>query len=600
MKCPVCENNCVIPEGSAGKCGLYVNRKGKIVERRPDRYLIISPIIIETMPMLHFHPRGKFLQISTVGCNFDCPGCISTVLVRKMGTGPAWLQKKGPDEIVREAVQKECMGICFLMNDPLASLPTFHGVAKKARERGLLVGCSSNAFFTEDSLTKLLPYLDFINVGLKGSSDLQYRLCGALSAKPVWRNIEKLHKAGVHVEVSCIYRKDQKNDIHRLAGKIAKISTEIPLQVMRFIPVENADPAMEASIREAEETCRSLRKHLHYVYLFNSPGTDHLNTYCHNCGQLIFKRDFYGPMGARLKSSRVMTAGDKISCAMCGTVIPLKSNGIGDREDQFKEAAFQGGYPFTRALEILESIAITIMGTSDKNTIIHVWNEYANRKTLQKLHQDIQDPDTFIALVRSIGDSIHLSEKASRLANHLDSVLEEIRRKSAAIEKRPRVYYAMGKPLFCIKGERMENRLVEIAGGTSVNKELEIDGRPGENITVDQLNGLNPEVIFISAFISSSVDDFCDECKRLGISADAVKNRRVYNHPAPGWDFGSPRWVLGLMYIANVLHPDLFRYDMPSAAESFYTGFYNVHFSPDSINRSFSKPTSNWKPGAAR
>jgi cell division FtsZ-interacting protein ZapD len=26
-----------------------------------------------TMPILHFHPAAKFLQISTMGCNFDCP-----------------------------------------------------------------------------------------------------------------------------------------------------------------------------------------------------------------------------------------------------------------------------------------------------------------------------------------------------------------------------------------------------------------------------------------------------------------------------------------------------------------------------------------------
>jgi pyruvate-formate lyase-activating enzyme len=587
-----------LPEGSAGKCGLYLNQGGKIVERYPDKYLIISPITIETMSLLHFHPREKFLQVSTVGCNFDCPGCISTVIAREMDPGQFRLLDRKPEEIVREAAEKECLGISFLMNDPLASWPTFVNVAKKAKENGLLVGCSSNAFFTESSLAQILPYLDFINIGIKGFSEQIYRQCGARSAKPVWRNIEILYKSGVHVEVSCMYRRNEEKDLLGLARKIARISPDIPLQVMRFIPMEDADPALETSIREAEEACLALQKWLRYVYLFNSPGTDYLTTYCPNCGKWVFKRDFYGPMGARLKSSRVKVAG-KVSCALCGTVLPFRIGKMRSQTDCFREADFEGGYPFTRALEILESIAITV-GINNKGAIVQVWNDYANQKVLHKLHRDVQNPDTFISLIRSIGASIGRTGEASKLVDYLESILSEIKEKSAFIQKRPRVYYAMGKPLFCIKGERMENQLVEIAGGISMNKKLEIIGRPGETIPVDQLNRLNPEVIFISAFISSSVDDFYEDCVRTGVRTDAVKNRRIYAHPAPGWDFGSPRWVLGLMYIANALHPDLFQFDILSEADKFYRKFYNSPFLSNEINRSFSKPSSTWRFATAK
>ena len=60
-------------------------RAGDSVEEvYPDRYLAVSPISVETMPMLHFHPGAKFLQISTIGCNFECPGCISAVVVKEI------------------------------------------------------------------------------------------------------------------------------------------------------------------------------------------------------------------------------------------------------------------------------------------------------------------------------------------------------------------------------------------------------------------------------------------------------------------------------------------------------------------------------------
>ena len=593
MKCPVCENSCALEEGNTGRCGLYVNHGGRVLERYPDRYLIISPITIETMPMLHYRPGGKFLQISTVGCNFDCPGCISTVLVREMGEGPACVQERRPDEIVREAADKQCLGICFLMNDPLASLPTFVNVARKAKESGLLVGCSSNAYFTENSLAQLLPYIDFINVGMKGFSDSAYRRCGAGSAGPVWRNIEKLHGKGVHVEISCMYRKGEEEDMVSLARRMADISPTIPLQVMRFIPLEDANPALESTISEAENICLVLSEHLRYVYLFNSPGTGCLTTHCPECGEWIIKRDFYGPMGARLKSSRV-SEDDRTRCALCGTPVPVQGGGIGERTGLFREPDFQGGYPFTRALEILESIAIAT-GVRDRGTVVEVWNEYARQDALERLHHIVQVPDDFVTLVRSIGRSIGRPEEASRLADHLETALMAIREKSATIERKPLVYYAIGKPLFCIKGGRMENQLVEIAGGISANKKLKIEGRPGESISVEQLNNLNPEVIFISAFISSPVDDFREECLRSGIRVDAVKNGRIHVHPAPGWDFGSPRWVLGLMHIANVLHPEVFTFDVLTEARMFYRKFYDVPFSEDDINRSFGKPSSTWR-----
>ncbi|NLA75836.1 MAG: ABC transporter substrate-binding protein, partial [Deltaproteobacteria bacterium] len=120
-------------------------------------------------------------------------------------------------------------------------------------------------------------------------------------------------------------------------------------------------------------------------------------------------------------------------------------------------------------------------------------------------------------------------------------------------------------------------------------------GRPGATITVQELNRLDPEVIFISAFISNSVEDFYSECLEQGIEAMAVKNKRIYKHPAPGWDFGTPRWILGLMFIASALHPDKCQFDVMEEARVFYEDFYGLPFDTKDINLSFSKPDSNWR-----
>ena len=84
-----------------------------------------------------------------------------------------------------------------------------------------------------------------------------------------------------------------------IAQRILEISADIPLLVMRFIPFHGADTALEPSAIAAEDLISACRKYLPFVYLFNTPSTRYLNTYCPNCNELLVERSFNGPMGAR-------------------------------------------------------------------------------------------------------------------------------------------------------------------------------------------------------------------------------------------------------------------------------------------------------------
>jgi pyruvate formate lyase activating enzyme len=584
MTCDICENRCSVAEGGVGFCGQYRRTNDTMEECYPDRYLITCPILIETMPMLHFHPGGKFLQISTVGCNFDCPGCISTVIVREMNPASTMLRKLDANQVVAAALQQGCRGISFLMNDPLASFDTFLRVARAARDAGLLVGCASNAYFTETSLARLLPLLDFINIGVKGLDEQSYRACGGQSPAPVLRNIRLLHEAGVHVEVACMHRRDNREELGELARRVARVSSAIPLQVMRYIPLESADPSWEPSIRESEALVDDLRGALRHVYLFNSPGSEQLHSSCPECGEVVIRRDFYGPMGARL-----LAIGNERCQHGPGALDLCGEAQLAD----FREADFQGGYPFTRALEIVQAMLIAL-GVHDSREVVRVWETVLGKEGLQALHHAIQNPDSYLATLRHFGELTGRRSQAARLVDYLESRLDAVAQGLKGMTQRPRVYYAMGKPLFAIQGERFENQLVELAGGDSVNRRLDLKGRPGATIDRSVLNDLDPEVIFISAFMSCPIKDFHAECLRLGIGVDAVRDMRIYTPPVPASDFGGPRWVLGLLFIANMLHPERFNFDLTSEADNFYREFYGLPFTPAQLNRSFGKPSTNW------
>lgn len=593
--CSICELRCRLMEGRTGACGRYELSGNAIVERFADHYLAACPLSIETMPILHYYPGGKFLQITTTGCNFNCPGCISTVLVREMFPHSSALKLLTPEQIIAKAVRNRCKGIVFLMNDPLASFPTFLKIAQLARDKGLKTGCSSNTYFTPEALAQLHPYLNFINIGLKGFSDKVYQACGVPSIRPVLRNLEFLYHVGVHIEISCILTRDNMPEIMDLAQYIARLSPDIPLQVMRFLPFENTDIALEPTIDEAENMCRRLRRVLNFVYLFNTPGSDFLHTRCPRCGHMILQRDFYGPMGAKLRLLSGESGQDPTNqCPACGDHIPI----LGPvASNAYQEQDFQGGYPLTRALEIVEAVLIAI-GVTRKAMVVRAWEDILKEGRLKKLHHDIQQPHRYIEMIRSFGHQYgqesEASERAEHLARYIEARLADVEKALTGVVDRPRVYYAMGKPLFYINGERMENQLVELAGGISLNKQLPPGGRPGRSLDVNWFRELNPDIIFISAFLSSPVDDFMHECCRLGAAVNAVTRNQVHVHPAPGWDFGSPRWILGLMHLASIFHPERCPFDVMAEAQTFYRQFYDMDFSPETINRSFAKPSGNW------
>lgn len=577
MKCDICEIGCNIKEGGFGRCGMYTLGAGGIEERFPDSYSTLFPISIETMPTLHFYPNHKFLQVSSIGCNFSCNGCISEILATGSETISAALKKMPPEKVVEKALREECKGIVFCINDPTVSFFTFMRLAKLAKKNNLKVGFSTNGYFTRNALEKLIPHTDFVNIGIKGFSDALYKPCGVPSSAPVFRNVKILIEAGVHVEVAVIHMKGFEHEIFNIAKFTISLSRDIPFQVMRFVPFGDAVIGCEPTIRESEALCRVLKKSLTHVFLFNSPGSDLLNTCCPDCGETIVAREFFGPMGAR--NIKVLPGG----VCSCGKQVGMEGEYTPHRYD---EHGFFGGYRTTRAFEMLHAIMVCI-GADKPEVLSDVWFDIMKTNYLKEFHNLVQYPEFYGDIIDRLAQKTGQIEGGNRLKNHINEKLDAVKSKTEHVE-RPLVYYAMGYPLFALNAQRFEVNLVQAAGGNCLNKKLTREGKPGVTITKEEFMALNPDIIFISGFLSCPASDFYDYCIKHDLMVNAVKNKRIYDH-FPLWDFGSPKWVLGLMYIANTLHPEIFNYNMEREADRFYTKFFNQSFNPDKVNRSFYK-----------
>ena len=577
MKCNVCEFRCEIDEWSRGRCGNYVCAGDTIIQDPDIGYLGAYPVSIETIPLLHYYPSGKFLQVFSTGCNFQCSGCVARLLASGKSLD---LPALTPSQAVEKAVQQECLGVVSTLNEPAANYYLFRELALQAKEKGLLAGCSTNCYFTDETLEELGKFVDFMNIGIKGYSDQSYVNCGVPSSAPVFRNISRLFDLGVHVETSVVYSRGNEDDVINVAKTLSNISPTIPVQVMRFIPFGDAPIELEPSIGEAESLCASLREHVDYAYLFNSPGTESLNTYCPECGSLLAEREFYGPMG-----SKPLKPWINYTCT-CGKNTPVK--GITATES-FNEEGFMGGYRISRAFSMVHAV-LTCLGILDDHRVIEIWVKVSNPETLSQIHHMIQQPYSYLEFVRLVAEKANASEKGEELISFIRERLELVK-SFAAENSGHKVYYCMGSPLFALNAGRMENNLVAFSGGVSINKQIQKEGKPGVNISPSFINEQNPETIFISGFLSRPIDEFYGLCQQYGISADAVKEHRVYEIP-PSWDFGNPRWILGLMYIADKLNPGSSAIDLKKEADEFYLRFYGIPFEEAKPNRSFHRPSS--------
>lgn len=529
---------------------MYRNDSGAIIENYPDAYLNIYPVSSESIPMLHFYPNSIFLLVSTIGCNFSCDGCISEFQTTRKGTLQKVLTSHTPDEIITIARESSCRGITFCLNEPTVSLPTFLRLAKAAKSQGFLVGCSSNGYMTEDTLKQMIPYLDFVNIGLKGSTDERYHECGASSADPVFRNLHILHDAGVFIEVSTMYLYGREDEICGAAKRVREISPSIPFQVMRFFAVTEDLNHFQPDKNQAEAICKTLRGIVDHVYLFNTPATTELDSRCPVCGKTIIHRVFFGPMAARVLS---MQPDGICSCGYSyfhkGDIMPVPTD----------DAPVLGGYRSIMGAKFIATF-LKILGITDETEIDNLCNLVIANGYLADLQLQHDSLETFTAMTRYLADLAGKQETGENLIIYATQVADEIAKKVNNTDQ-PRVYGVFCHPLSPMYATKLGNTLVEMAGGISLNIEGNFHERTHAEYTAEELNRLDPDIILISGHFAPPIDEFLMTCKDLGISCRATEQRKVYAMDSV-FSSGDLGWLVSLMDVANILHPDVCKYSL--------------------------------------
>lgn len=191
--------------------------------------------------------------------------------------------------------------------------------------------------------------------------------------------------------------------------------------------------------------------------------------------------------------------------------------------------------------------------------------------------------DQFKETVKLIGKAVGKEEKANKLVNYYDDTISKVKELNKNLTEKQNVYLAGSDSVLKTCTSKMyQNYMFEVCGGENVTKEL-TDGY-WTTISVEELVKKNPDVIYMVGYASYSKDDILKDERLKGVNA--IKNNKVYVFPSTleAWDYPTPSSMLGILWLENNLHPDLYsKEDYIKDAKEFYKEFYDIEVSEEEL-----------------
>lgn len=321
VQCQACNRFCTIEEGKTGFCRVRRNVKGKLFSLTYNHTLTLTIDPIEKKPLFHFKPGSTCNGVSTFGCDHACKFCQNYHIAKEFAASQIEeIEETTPEEIVQNTLERAAEGIAYTYTEPTVFCEYALDTMKLARKQGLYNVWVSNGYFSKQVAEAILPYLDAINIDLKGDKEFYLKLCGGIHVEKVRENIAFMAKK-THVEVTNLIIpgwNDKKEQIKQVAEFIASVDKEMPLHFSRFFPYYKMLGTPVTPI-ETLHTAKKIAEKagLRYVYIGNVP--EESNTFCPKCSNLLIERKGMSSLMLGLKEEK-----GKAVCSKCNAVIPIK------------------------------------------------------------------------------------------------------------------------------------------------------------------------------------------------------------------------------------------------------------------------------------
>ena len=279
-RCKVCFRHCSIEEGALGFCKARTCRDGKIVADNYGRITSLALDPIEKKPLNRFFPGSMILSVGSYGCNLRCPFCQNHDI--------SWSERAfsfredaeyvSPEDLVQVALKcrsRGNIGLAFTYNEPLIGYEYVRDTAKLSHEAGMKNILVSNGTAAPEILDELIPWIDAMNIDLKGFTDEYYSGLLGGSRQMTLSFIEEAVKH-CHVELTMLIipgENDSDEEMLRVSEYIASLDggrgERIPFHISRFFPRFHMTDRPATDVTRIRHLAQLAQRKLKYVYLGN-------------------------------------------------------------------------------------------------------------------------------------------------------------------------------------------------------------------------------------------------------------------------------------------------------------------------------------------
>ena len=170
--------------------------------------------------------------------------------------------------------------------------------------------------------------------------------------------------------------------------------------------------------------------------------------------------------------------------------------------------------------------------------------------------------------------------RAKDLVDFIEGHLQDLAATLSPQEVAPVTALLLGNSdrMTCAPGDMYQSAVLAQAG--AVNAAQELTGGDFAAISYEQLLAWNPQAIVVPPEAAYTVDDVLSDPELAALAA--VQSGAVYQMPRgfEAWDSPVPTGVLGTLWLASTLHPDVYPRELyVLAANDLYETFYG--FTPD-------------------
>ena len=269
--CEVCPHHCLLEEGSVGFCQARRNENGHVISLNYGKLTGLALDPIEKKPLARYYPGSNILSVGSFGCNMRCPFCQNCEISMLGEAQTQWLPM-APEKLAEKAVSlknRRNLGLAYTYNEPCIGYEYVRDTARLIQKAGMKNVLVTNGYAEPWVQAELLPYIDAMNIDLKGFTREYYQKLGG-DLETVKSFIQTAVKY-CHVELTTLILPGENDgaELDEMFTWIAALDPAVPLHITRFFPRWKMIDKEPTPIEKVYQIAEHAKRKLKYVYTGN-------------------------------------------------------------------------------------------------------------------------------------------------------------------------------------------------------------------------------------------------------------------------------------------------------------------------------------------